>query len=91
MPAASGVKQLVLAPRVTLTTVGNRPHNARMLAHLVDLGDGAISVNVAKKVLLDDAGGVVARAQGAWENAGLPGTGTVTVAQLEKADAEPEG
>ncbi|WP_331743625.1 hypothetical protein OH809_44715 (plasmid) [Streptomyces sp. NBC_00873] len=62
-----------------------------MLAHLVDLGDGAISVNVAKKVLLDDAGGVVARAQGAWESAGLPGAGTVTVAQLEKARAELQG
>ncbi|WP_445277481.1 hypothetical protein [Streptomyces sp. DSM 41033] len=50
-----------------------------MLAHLVDLGDGAISVNMAKKDLLDDAGGVVSRAQGAWESAGLPDTGTVGV------------
>ncbi|WP_406003893.1 hypothetical protein [Streptomyces sp. NBC_00829] len=60
----------------------NQQHNVRMLAQLMDLGDGALSVNVAKKVLLDDADGVVARAQRAWESAGLPVTGTVTVEQL---------
>ncbi|MEU9575231.1 hypothetical protein AB0D62_36350 [Streptomyces massasporeus] len=42
----------------------------RMLAHLMDLGDGAIAVNLAKKILLDDAGGAVARAQAAWSEAG---------------------
>lgn len=86
--ARSLVGRWVLVYRYNEEKAGNRQHNVRMLAHLVDLGDGAISVNVAKKVLLDDAGGVVARAQGAWESAGLPGAGTVTVAQLEKARAE---
>ncbi|MFH8441766.1 hypothetical protein ACH4D3_11125 [Streptomyces sp. NPDC018026] len=33
--------------------------NVRALAHLMDLGDGAIAVNLAKKTLLDDAGGAV--------------------------------
>ncbi|MFV5995059.1 hypothetical protein ACNPQM_22045 [Streptomyces sp. NPDC056231] len=86
--ARSLVGRWVLVYRYNEEKAGNRQHNVRMLAHLVDLGDGAISVNVAKKVLLDEAGGVVARAQGAWESAGLPGAGTVTVAQLEKARAE---
>ncbi|MEV0957931.1 hypothetical protein AB0I97_19000 [Streptomyces sp. NPDC049951] len=67
--------------------VGNRQHNVRRFAHLVDLGDGAISENMAKKILLDDAGGVVALAQDAWESAGLPDTGTVGVEQLQKARA----
>lgn len=89
--ARSLVGRWVLVYRYNEEKAGNRQHNVRMLAHLVDLGDGAISVNVAKKVLLDDADGVVARAQGAWESAGLPGTGTVTVAQLEKARAELQG
>jgi len=65
-----------------------KPANVRMLAHLVDLGDGAISVNVAKKVLLDAADGVVVRAQRVWESAGLPDMGTVSVSQLDKARAE---
>lgn len=45
-------------------------------------------VNMAKKDLLDDAGGVVSRAQGAWESEGLPDTGTVGVEQLQKVRAE---
>ncbi|WP_329212388.1 hypothetical protein [Streptomyces sp. NBC_01708] len=78
----------MLVYRYNEEKAGNRQHNVRMLAHLVDLGDGAISVNMAKKDLLDDAGGVVSRAQGAWESAGLPDTGTVGVEQLQKARAE---
>jgi hypothetical protein len=60
----------------------------RMLAHLLDLGDGVIAVNIAKKVVLDAAGGNVPRAQAAWRSAGLPDTGTVTVEELAKARAE---
>ncbi|WP_328406446.1 hypothetical protein OHS70_38505 (plasmid) [Streptomyces sp. NBC_00390] len=82
------VGRWVLVYRYNEPKSGNQQHNVRMLAHLMDLGDGAISVNVAKKVLLDDADGVVARAQGAWESAGLPAAGTVTVEQLQKARAE---
>ncbi|MEH0564461.1 hypothetical protein QBA37_35420 [Streptomyces silvae] len=83
--ARSLVGRWVLVYRYNEEKAGNRQHNVRMLAHLVDLGDGAISVNMAKKVLLDDAAGVVARAQGAWESAGLPDIGTVSVEQLQKA------
>ncbi|MBQ0967459.1 hypothetical protein ABZV87_28035 [Streptomyces tendae] len=59
----------------------------RMLAHLMDLGDGAIAVNLAKKILTDDAAGVVPRAQAAWAEAGLPDAGAITVEQLERARA----
>jgi hypothetical protein len=62
--------------------------SVRMLAHLMDLGDGAIAVNLAKKILLDDAGGTVSRAQAAWAVAGLPDSGAVSVEQLQQARAE---
>ncbi|MFJ3706453.1 MULTISPECIES: hypothetical protein [Streptomyces] len=81
------VGRWVLVHRYNEEKAGNRQHNVCMLAHLVDLGDGAISVNMAKKVLLDAAGGVVAQAQAAWESTGLPDAGTVSVEQLQKARA----
>jgi hypothetical protein len=62
-----------------------------MLAHLMDLGDGAIAVNLAKKILLDDASGAVPRAQAAWAEAGLPESGAVTVEQLRQARAKLQG
>ncbi|MFD5969805.1 hypothetical protein ACFW5W_27755 [Streptomyces sp. NPDC058783] len=55
------------------------------------LGDGAIAVTLAKKVLLDDAGGAVRRAQAGWAQAGLPDTGAVTVEQLERTRAKLRG
>ncbi|WP_225637421.1 hypothetical protein [Streptomyces solaniscabiei] len=60
----------------------------RMLAHLMDLGDRAIAVNLAKKILTDDAGGVVPRAQAAWSESDLPDSGAITVEQLERARAK---
>jgi hypothetical protein len=65
--------------------------SVRMLAHLLDLGDGAIAANLAKKIVLDDAGGVVARAQAAWSDAGLPDSGAISVEQLEQARAKLQG
>jgi hypothetical protein len=41
----------------------------------------------AKKIVLQEAGGDTARAQEAWTAAGLPGTGPVSVDQLEQARA----
>jgi len=41
----------------------------------------------AKKMVLEEAGGDVARAQRAWTVAGLPGTGPVGIDQLERARA----
>src|SRR5580658_2776252 len=60
--------------------------SVRMLAHLMDLGgDGAVPGATAKKMVLQEAGGDVTRAQEAWAAAGLPGTGPVSVSQLEQA------
>jgi hypothetical protein len=57
-----------------------------MLAHLMDLGvDGAVPNAAAKKMVLQEAGGDVARAQQAWTASGMPGTGPITVDQLERA------
>ncbi|WP_369199022.1 hypothetical protein [Streptomyces djakartensis] len=63
----------------------------RMLAHLVDLADGAIAVNLVKKILLDDAGGAVVRAQAAWSEAGLPDSGAISMEQLQTAHAALQG
>lgn len=60
----------------------------RMLAHLMDLGDGAIAVNLAKKILTDDAGDAIPRAQAAWTEADLPNSGAITVEQLQRARAK---
>ena len=57
-----------------------------MLAHLMDLGvDGTVPNTTAKKMVLQEAGGDVARAQQAWTAIGLPGDGPVSVDQLEQA------
>ena len=57
-----------------------------MLAHLMDLGvDGAVPNTTAKKMVLQEANGDVARAQQAWTVAGLTGNGPVSVDQLEQA------
>jgi hypothetical protein len=62
-----------------------------MLAHLMDMGaDGAVPNATAKKMVLQEAGGDVARAQQAWTVVGLPGTGPVSVDQLEQARAGSE-
>lgn len=89
--AESLVGRWVVVYRYNEPMSSNKQHNVRMLAHLMDLGDGAISANVAKKVLLDAAGGAVPQAQAAWATAGLPETGTVTVEQLQQARAALQG
>lgn len=61
--------------------------SVRMLAHLMDLGDGVIAVNLAKKILTEDAGGAIPRAQAAWTEAGLPDSGAVSLEQLQQARA----
>jgi hypothetical protein len=59
-----------------------------MLAHLMDLGgDGAVPNTTAKKIVLQEAGGDTARAQEAWAAAGLPGTGPISVDQMEQGRA----
>ncbi|MGW2126862.1 hypothetical protein [Streptomyces sp. NPDC001758] len=61
--------------------------SVRMLAHLMDLGDGVIAVNLAKKILTEDAGGAIPHAQAAWTEAGLPDSGAVSLEQLQQARA----
>jgi len=78
----------VLVYRYNERMTGQRKQSVRMLAHLMDLGvDGAVPNTTAKKMVLDEAGGDVARAQEAWTAAGLPATGPVNVEELEKARA----
>jgi hypothetical protein len=76
----------VLVYRYNERKSGQRNQSVRMLAHLMDLGgDGAVPSATAKKMVLQEAGGDVTRAQQAWQTAGLPGTGPVGVDQLEQA------
>ncbi len=76
----------VLVYRYNERKTGQRNQSVRMLAHLMDLGgDGAVPSTAAKKMVLQEAGGDVTRAQRAWMVAGLPGSGPVTVDQLEQA------
>jgi len=65
---------------------GQRAQSVRMLAHLLDLGgEGAVAATTAKRIVLEDAGGDVSRAQRAWQSAGLPSSGPVSVDELEQA------
>ncbi len=76
----------VLVYRYNERKSGSRTQSVRMLAHLMDLGsEGAVPGVTAKKMVLQEAGGDVTRAQEAWTAAGLTGTGPVTVHQLEQA------
>ncbi len=78
----------VLVYRYNERMAGQRRQSVRMLAHLMDLGaDGAVPGVTAKNMVLQDAGGNVAKAQEAWKSAGLPDTGPVSVSQLEQARA----
>ena len=78
----------VLVYRYNERKAGQRNQSVRMLAHLMDLGtEAAVPSTTAKKMVLQEARGDVARAQGAWVTAGLPGTGPVTADQLEQARA----
>lgn len=78
----------VLVYRYNERKAGQRSQSVRMLAHLMDLGaDGAVPGTTAKKMVLDEADGDVARAQEAWRAAGLQASGPVSVDQLERARA----
>jgi hypothetical protein len=76
----------VLVYRYNERKAGQRNQSVRMLAHLMDLGgEGTVPAVTAKKMVLQEAGGDVARAQQVWQAAGLPETGPVGVDQLEQA------
>ncbi|HTT51833.1 MAG TPA: hypothetical protein VMH35_10585 [Streptosporangiaceae bacterium] len=75
----------VLVYRYNERKASRRDQSVRMLAHLMDLGgDGVVPGTMAKKMVLQEAGGDVARAQDAWLAAGLPEAGPVSVDQLEQ-------
>jgi hypothetical protein len=76
----------VLVYRYNERKTGQRNQSVRMLAHLMDLGvDGAVPNTAAKKMVLQEAGGDVSRAQQAWTAMGLPEAGPVGIDQLEQA------
>jgi hypothetical protein len=76
----------VLVYRYNERKTGQRNQSVRMLAHLMDLGvDGAVPNTTAKKMVLQEAGGDVPRAQQAWTATGLPEAGPVSIDQLEQA------
>jgi hypothetical protein len=76
----------VLIYRYNERKTGQRNQSVRMLAHLMDLGaDGAVPNTTAKKMVLQEAGGDVSRAQQAWTARGLPEVGPVGIDQLEQA------
>jgi hypothetical protein len=75
----------VLVYRYNERKAGQRAQSVRMLAHLMDLGvDGTVANTAAKKIVLQEADGDVARAQEAWMTVGLPATGPISVDQLEQ-------
>jgi len=81
----------VLVYRYNERKAGQRNQSVRMLAHLMDLGaDGTVPSTTAKKMLLREADGDVAKAQRAWVAAGLPENGPVSLEQLEEARAAVE-
>ena len=78
----------VLVYRYNERKTGQQTQSVRMLAHLADLGgEGAVPSTTAKKMVLQEAGGDVTRAQEAWQTAGLPAAGPVSVDPLEQARA----
>lgn len=84
--ASSLAGRWVLVYRYNERKTGQRNQSVRMLAHLMDLGvDGTVPNTTAKKMVLQEAGGDVARAQQAWTAIGLPEAGPVSLDQLEQA------
>ena len=76
----------MLVYRYNERKTGQRNQSVRMLAHLMDLGvDGTVPNTTAKKMVLQEAGGDVARAQQAWTAIGLPEADPVSLDQLEQA------
>ncbi|MGA4960485.1 hypothetical protein [Streptomyces lavendulocolor] len=57
--------------------------NVRMVARLMDLGEGALSFDVAREIITADAGGDAHLAAAMWKEAGLPTGGMIAVADLE--------
>ncbi|MFE3606241.1 hypothetical protein [Streptomyces goshikiensis] len=57
--------------------------SVRMVARLMDLGEGALAFSVAREIVTADAGGDAGLAARVWRDAGLPERGMISVADLE--------
>jgi hypothetical protein len=73
----------VLVYRYNEPKAGGKFENVRMLARLVDLGEGTLANDVARQLLIGDADGSEDRAAQAWRDAGLPLRGSIPVKDLE--------
>jgi hypothetical protein len=58
--------------------------NVRMVARLVDLGEGALSFSIARDLITADAAGDTRLAAQIWRDAGLPERGMIPVADLNR-------
>lgn len=58
--------------------------NVRMVARLIDLGEGALAFTIARELVTADAAGDTHLAAQAWREAGLPEHGMIPVADLNK-------
>jgi len=80
----------VLVYRYNEQKTRQRNQSVRMLAHLMDLGvDAAVPNTTAKKMVLQEAGGDVVRAQEAWMAAGLPGTAPISWSRRARQCGKP--
>ncbi|MEU6278185.1 hypothetical protein ABZ871_38195 [Streptomyces populi] len=62
---------------------GRQFHNVRVVVRLVDQGEDSLPNDIARQLLLGDAGGDEARAREAWREAGLPLQGQIAVTDLD--------
>lgn len=73
----------VLVYRYNQPKSGGKFENVRMVARLLDLGEGTLANQVARQVLVGDAGGDEQRAAAPWKEAGLPLSSSIPVADFE--------
>ncbi|MER7688802.1 hypothetical protein [Streptomyces sp. NPDC097610] len=79
----------VLVYRLNEPTAASKRHRGefgtvRMVARLVDLGEGALAFTIARELLTADAAGDARLASQAWRDAGLPERGMIPVADLNR-------
>jgi hypothetical protein len=77
------VGRWVLVYRANEAKSGDQFKNVRMVARLVDLGEGTLANDIARQLLIGDADGSEERARQAWQEAGLPLRGSIPVKDLE--------
>ncbi|WP_228984247.1 hypothetical protein [Streptomyces sp. DH12] len=70
-------------PKASATNRRGDFGNVRMVARLMDLGEGSLDFAVAREVVTADAGGDAHLAAAMWKEAGLPMSGVIPVAALE--------